>query len=47
MKRLILELDDDKHLEFKVRASKAGISMRKILTELIDKWLYGTEKNKK
>jgi hypothetical protein len=39
MKRLVLELDDEKHQQVKEKAVRAGKSMREILTELLDKWL--------
>ena len=39
MKRLVLELPDEKHQEFKEKAVRINKSMRKILTELIEKWL--------
>ena len=39
MKRLVLELEDEKHQEIKLKALKDGKSMRQILTELLEKWL--------
>lgn len=39
MKRLVLELDDEKHQKIKEKAIKEKKSMRTILTELVDKWL--------
>lgn len=39
MKRLVLELDDDKHQQIKEKAIKQKKSMREILTELLEKWL--------
>jgi len=39
MKRLVLEMDDEQHQEFKEKAVKSGLSMRKILQELIKSWI--------
>lgn len=39
MKRLVLELEDNKHQAIKEKAIKEKKSMRLIMTELLDKWL--------
>jgi hypothetical protein len=39
MKRLVLELDNKKHQQLKIKAVKSKKSMRRILTELLEKWL--------
>ena len=39
MKRLVVELDDKRHQEFKSMAVKMDKPMKEILTELLDKWL--------
>lgn len=39
MKRLVLELEDEKHRAIKEKAVKQGKSMREILTDLLEKWL--------
>ena len=39
MKRIVLELDDEIHSLIKIKAAKKKESLRKILTELVMKWL--------
>lgn len=39
IKRIVLELDEKIHKQFKLRATKEGRSMREILQELLLKWL--------
>lgn len=39
MKRIVVELDDDKHQAIKEKAVHMGKPMRKILMELLEKWL--------
>ncbi len=39
MKRLVLELENDEHQAFKLKATKQEKSMRDVLRELIRQWL--------
>ena len=39
MKRLAINMEDAEHQELKEKAVKSGISMRKIVHELIRHWL--------
>ena len=39
MKRLVLEIEDEMHQKIKEKAVKSQKSMRKIMLELLRKWL--------
>lgn len=39
MKRLVLELDDDFHQDFKTASANQGMSMRQVMTDLLKKWI--------
>lgn len=41
MKRLTVELENDKHAQFKAKAAAAGLSMREVLNAAIDDYLAG------
>ncbi len=41
MKRLTLDLDDQKHAQLKSKTAAAGVSMRDILDAAIDDYLAG------
>ena len=46
MKRLTIDLDDQKHAQLKSKAAAAGVSMRDLLDAAIDDYLAGKVKVK-
>ena len=46
MKRLTIDLDDQKHAQLKSKAAAAGVSMRDLLDAAIDDYLAGKWKPK-
>jgi hypothetical protein len=41
MKRLTVDLDDQKHMQFKLKATAASLTMRQVLDMAIDDYLSG------
>jgi hypothetical protein len=41
MKRLTVDLDDQKHMQFKLKATAASLTMREVLDMAIDDYLSG------
>lgn len=47
MKRIVVELEDDQHQAIKETSVRIGKSMRRIMMELLEKWLSKEKEKRK